>query len=110
MFFTGYQMLALDTLWGNANKFFTSREVWEEVNGRLGDDSISRASIINFLESVAEKGLIGKEETTGKGGMRGLYKAEYSESEVKRRLVETVIKRLLGEFPEETNEVFSETF
>ena len=57
----------------------TSREVWEAV----GSDSISRASIINFLQDCKENDLLDVEYITGKGGHRGIYKPKRNEADTK---------------------------
>ncbi len=52
-----------------------SRQVWEAV----GEKDISRASVINFLASAVENGLLEMTTTTGKGGHRGIYRPKYNE-------------------------------
>lgn len=81
MFFKDYQVKTLKALWG-ANPGLISREVWETV----GADSISRASIINFLNDCVENDLLEVEFITGKGGHRGLYKPKRSEAQTKEYL------------------------
>ena len=55
---------------------------------------ISRASIINFLESAYENGFLEKSEITGKGGYRGVYKAKYDEPGTKAYLTRVFTERL----------------
>jgi len=43
-----YQELALRVVW-NSPEGANSRTVWEKVDRMLGGETISRASIINFL-------------------------------------------------------------
>ena len=69
----------------------TSREIWQAVGG---NEAISRASIINFLESAYKNGLLTKTEITGKGGHRGVYKAKYDEAGTKAYLARIFTDRL----------------
>ena len=71
MFFRPYQIKALDLLW-STEETLSSRQVWEKVNEQLAG-TISRASIINFLNDSVENGILNFVETTGKGGYRRLY-------------------------------------
>ena len=92
MFFKPYQIEALDLLWKN-NKYTSSREVWEKVNQAL-PGTISRASIINFLNASVENGLLDYEETTGKGGYRRLYVPKLSKDETSKYLSKIVRDQL----------------
>ena len=65
-----WQEEAMTVLWGNPQKGQISREVFDQVNKRLSPGSISRASIINFLEDMASMGVLDRTEITGKGGYR----------------------------------------
>ena len=82
MFFKDWQVIALNALW-NSSTALNSREVWEAVNIQT---SISRASVINFLEASHENGLLIRDSTTGKGGHHGLYSAKYEEQGTKQYL------------------------
>lgn len=89
MFFKDYHVKALKALWGS-NPSLISREVWEAV----GPDSISRASIINFLNDCVENDLLKVEYITGKGGQRGLYKPKRNEADTKEYLKKTFTEKL----------------
>ena len=89
MFFKPWQVEALKSLWSSEGKM-SSREVWEAV----GSEDISRASIINFLEAMAEAGILEKSEITGKGGHRGMYTPKHSEVETKAYLKKLFIDKL----------------
>jgi hypothetical protein len=90
MFFKDYQVKALKSLW-DLNEGMSSRDVWEAV----GSNSISRASIINFLnECVEENDLLNVEYTTGKGGHRGIYKPKRDELETKEFLKKSFMEKL----------------
>ena len=68
----------MQILWEGGNH--SSRQVWEEVNKRM-PTTISRASIINFLNAMVDDGALGYTETTGKGGYRRIYTAAKDEQE-----------------------------
>ena len=92
MFFKPYQVTALNVLWDSHDPL-SSRQVWEYVNEKTSS-SISRASIINFLNASVENGLLNYIETTGKGGYRRLYSSKLSRTETSVFLSEKVEKRL----------------
>jgi len=100
-----YEEQTLNVFWDNPQKEYTSRLVWDRVNQRLRLGSISRASIINFLEDMVEMGVLSKRETTGKGGYRGIYSSKMDELGFKRFIAETALKALMRNFPEETKQV-----
>ena len=107
MFFKDYQIHALRYLWsieGGAN----SRAVWEQVNRRL-QGTISRASIINFLNNVVDEGILRYEERTGKGGHYRIYYHNYDETQLREHLANYIITRLFEEFPEETRKAIETT-
>ncbi len=92
MFFKPYQVISLDILW-NSEENLSSRQVWEQANEQL-PGTISRASIINFLNASVEHGLLNYVEITGKGGYRRLYSAKLTKSEASTFLAEIVRERL----------------
>ncbi|TFH15657.1 hypothetical protein E4H04_07965 [Candidatus Bathyarchaeota archaeon] len=93
MFFRPYQIKALELLW-STEETLSSRQVWEKVNEGL-PGTISRASIINFLNASVENGLLDFVETTGKGGYRRLYNPKLSKVETAKYLSEEVQKALI---------------
>jgi predicted transcriptional regulator len=92
MFFKPYQITSLNILWGS-DEPLSSRQVWERVNEEL-TESISRASIINFLNASVDNGLLDYTETTGKGGYRRLYSSKLTKPETSVYLTEIVSERL----------------
>jgi len=100
-----WQEEALRVLWENPQQGCISRAVWDEVNQRMSPATISRASIINFLEDMASMGVLNKTEITGKGGYRGVYSPKMDESEFKKFIAKTVIEALMRNFPEETRQI-----
>ena len=88
MFFRPYQIASLDLLWSSSENL-SSREVWEKVNQAI-PGTISRASIINFLNASVENGLLDYVETTGKGGYRRLYVSKLSKDDTAKYLSKIV--------------------
>ena len=105
-----YQIEAMKYLWASPGEGKSSREVYAAVNDALPDgESISRASIINTLNALVDDGVLGFHEITGKGGHRRIYKPAFDESGFKRYIAETVLRKLLHDFPEETKTVLQKT-
>jgi len=92
MFFKEYELEALRLLW-KSNPGLISREVWEQVN-QNPQISISRASIINFLNDMAELGILDASTETGKGGHRSRYSPRYDEAKTKQYLRDVVKNKL----------------
>ena len=106
-----YQCEALRFIWKNEGKGLTSRMVHSHVNERLdGGKSISRASIINFLNAMVDEGVFDFVEEAGKGGYHRVYSAKLDEAGFKRSLAESFVSSLMKDFPEETIGVLKEYF
>jgi hypothetical protein len=73
-----------------------------ETNKALKISTISRASIINFLEWMRGMDVLAGDDRTGKGGHHWVYRAAMDESEFKRFVAETLLNSLMRDFPEET--------
>lgn len=101
-----YQIEAMRYLWANPEKGGSSRDVYVAVNEAI-TGSISRASIINSLNALVDDGVLSYHEITGKGGHRRIYKAIYDENGFKRFIAETMLRKLLEEFPEETRKALN---
>ena len=97
----GWQIKAMQILWGSKDGL-TSRTVWEKVNEILSGESISRASIINFLEDMRGMGVLGGVDVTGRGGHHYLYSPKMDEAGFGRYLVEAMMSSLMLNFPDET--------
>jgi len=106
MFFKDYQVEALHYLWTVQPEGANSRAVWENVNQRL-QGSISRASVINYLNAMVDEGLITYTEETGKGGHRRVYYMQYSEAAFKQQIAGQIIGKLLKEYPQETRKALA---
>ena len=89
MFFKDYQVKTLKALW-NSNQGMSSKQVWDAV----GADSISRASVINFINDCLENDLLEADYITGKGEHRGIYKPKRNEAETKEYLKKVFKEKL----------------
>lgn len=96
-----YQEIALRVIWASPEGL-GSRAVWDRVNVGLRGETISRASIINFLEAMREAGVLKGVEITGKGGHRWIYSPAMTEPQFKVFIAETILGNLQRDFPEET--------
>ena len=101
MFFKDYQVESLRYLWRIQPEGANSRSVWVNVNESL-QGSISRASVINYLNAMVDEALLTYTETTGKGGHQRVYCMKYGETEFKQHIAGIIISKLLKEYPEET--------
>lgn len=105
--FRDYQEEALRFVWGS-EQGVNSRSVWLHVNEAFGGvQTISRASIINFLNSMVDEDVLNYEEKSGKGGYHRVYLPKLDESGFKKAMAESVISSLMRDFPDETNEVLN---
>ena len=105
-----YQIEALKMVWNNGETGVTSREVYQHVNKALkGVKTISRASIINFLNSMCDEKVLNYVEETCKGGMRRKYSTGLDEDGFKKYIARSVVESLLKDFPEETMDALKET-
>ena len=107
--FSDYQEEAIRYVWRMGDKGVNSRMVWMRVNESFhGQKTISRASIINFLNKMTDEGVLDYREEPGKGGYHRIYLTKLDEREFKKHIARTVIESLLKDFPEETRETLRE--
>jgi predicted transcriptional regulator len=105
-----YQIEAMKHVWNNAKEGATSRQVYNQVNKMLdGGKKISRASIINFLNSMCDEGILNYTEETCKGGTRRKYAPALDEAGFQRYIVRTVFDSFIQDFPNETIEALKES-
>jgi hypothetical protein len=102
-----WQLKAMQVVWGSPEGA-NSRTVCEKVNQRLKGETISRASVINFLEDKREMGVLSGREETGKGGYHWVYFPKLDEVGFKAFIVEKMITSLRENFPEETREAIKQ--
>jgi hypothetical protein len=103
-----YQIEALQIIWNSDNNGMTSREVYQAVNKSLGSKTISRASIINFLNDMCDEGVLKFEEETCKGGTRRKYFTGLNELGFKKHVASVVLKSMMRDFPVQTKEAVQE--
>ena len=98
-----WQLKALQVLWSSPDgaKSFT---VWVKVNQVLEGETISRASIINFLEAMRELGILSGVEESGKGGYHWVYSPAMNESGFRAFIADSLLGKLMSEFPKEMRE------
>jgi len=104
-----YQELVLRAVWATPEGL-GSKAVWDRVNAELKPNTISRASVINFLEAMREAGVLKGEERTGKGGYRWIYSPAMDEQQYKQYLAKTIIESLMRDFPKETAEAVKKIY
>lgn len=104
-----WEELALRCVWSTGGEGAVSKAVWEAVNERRGwDRPISRASIIVALNRLVGWGVLGYREATGKGGYHRIYYTLMDEKGFLSYLLETMVKSMRRDFPEETRQVLDE--
>lgn len=74
MFYRPYEVIGWDVVWNSPGPI-GSGAVWKGINQVLwrSEDSISRASVIFFLNRQVDLGFMGWKDGTGKGGHHRLY-------------------------------------
>ena len=83
-----------------------SGKAWEHANKELsGGKSISRASIIGYLNRMVDEGVLGYRDATGKGGHHRIYITKLDESGYKKYIVKTLLDSVAKDYPKETEEV-----
>jgi predicted transcriptional regulator len=104
-----YEEISLRYIWTQGEEGASTGKTWNAVNEALGPDkSISRASVIFFLERMANQGVLVYRTATGKGGRRRIYFPIMDERGYKKHLLKTVVESMMRDFPEETMEVLKE--
>ena len=96
-----WQQQAMQVVWSSPEGA-NSRAVHVKVNQMLKGETISRASIINFLEPMREMGILKGEERTGKGGHHWVYYPAMNEAGFKQFIASTLLECLMRNFPSET--------
>jgi len=92
-----YEIIALDYVW-SLGEPVGSGKVWNHVNDNL-EGTISRASIIFFLNRQVDLGVLQFKDATGKGGHHRLYYPKVSKKDYPQFVVKRVVEALEGTFP-----------
>ncbi len=104
-----WEELALRYVWSDGDNGAASRPIWENVCTRLGEgESISRASIIFFMNRLVDQGVLGFRDATGKGGHHKIYYPLMDEKGYTKYLIKTIVESLMRDFSKETREVLNE--
>ncbi len=104
-----YEEAGLKYVWSQGGEGVGSGKTWKAVTERLGPDkSISRASVIFFLNRMVDQGVLDYRTATGKGGHHRIYYPILDERGYKKHLLKTVVKSLMSDYPEETKEALRE--
>ncbi len=102
-----WEETALSYFWND--EFGKSSQVWKYVNEQLSpDETISRASIINFLNDMVDYGVLNFNDATGKGGHHRVYFALMSKKGYTEYIAKSVIGSLLRDFQAETKSVIKD--
>lgn len=64
--------------------------------------TVSRASVINFLNKLVDEGFLSYTEGTGKGGYHRIYVMELSKEQFAHRILGLFVGKLIEVFPEES--------
>jgi predicted transcriptional regulator len=104
-----YEELAMRYMWGVGEEGAGSGKTWTVVNERLGaEKTISRASVIFFLNRMVDQGVLGFRDATGKGGHHRIYYPLMDEDGYKKFVLKTIVESMMGDFPEITKKTLSE--
>jgi len=107
-----YEELALRYIWYECEDGAVSREVLTYVNKELKKldikRTVSRASVINFLNYMVDGDILTYTDETCKGGHRRRYWTNMDEDGFITYIAKTVIDSLVHDFPEATMEVAKE--
>ncbi|NQT07545.1 BlaI/MecI/CopY family transcriptional regulator [Candidatus Bathyarchaeota archaeon] len=104
-----YEEFALRYVWSIGEKGVGSGKTWAITNERLGPDkTISRASVIFFLNRMVNQGVLSYRTATGKGGHHRVYYPLLDEKAYKKHLLKTIVESLMRDFPDETREALGE--
>jgi len=101
-----YQEMVMRFLWERGEEGAISRDAWLHVNKLLGEKgrTVSRASIINFMNDMVDAGVFTYSERTGKGGYHRVYFPAYDEKGFKMHVAKTSISKMFDVWPEATRE------
>jgi predicted transcriptional regulator len=104
MYYLDYQIEVLKQLWNNPEGL-TSLALHKKVNAYYkGKKTISRASIIIFLNDLTDMNYVRGEKEKRRRGYAIRYKIIYTEDEFKQHLIDKTIKKLHEQFPDALNQ------
>ena len=104
-----YEEVSLRYVWSLGEEGVGSGKTWMAVNAVLGPDkSMSRASVIFFLNRMVDQKVLDYRTATGKGGHHRVYYPLLDERGYKKHILKTIVESLMRDFPKETREVLRE--
>jgi predicted transcriptional regulator len=104
-----YEEVALRYVWSMGEEGVGSGKTWTITNERLEQGkTVSRASVIFFLNRMVDQGVLNYRTATGKGGHHRVYYPVLDEKAYKKHILKTIVESLLRDFPEETREALEE--
>jgi predicted transcriptional regulator len=104
-----YEEIGLRYIWARGEEGAGSGKTWEAVKKTLGPEkTISRASVIFFLNRMVDQGVLDYRTATGKGGHHRVYYPIMDERGYKKHLLKTVVESMMRNFPAETREALKE--
>ncbi len=104
-----YEEVALKYVWTTGEEGVGSGKTWANTNERLGPDkTVSRASVIFFLNRMVDQGVLSYRTATGKGGHHRVYYPMLDEEAYKKHILKTIVESLMRDFPDETREALEE--
>ena len=103
-----WEELALRYVWSVGEEGATSLPIYDNVNEQLGaGESISRASVIVFMNRLVDQGVLSYREGTGRGGVHKFYYPLMDDERYVKYIIKTMVESLMRDFPEETQEVLN---
>ncbi len=104
-----YEEVGLRYVWSMGEKGVGSGKTWTNTNERLEHGkTVSRASVIFFLNRMVDQGVLNYRTATGKGGHHRVYYPVLDEKAYKKHILKTIVESLLRDFPDETREALEE--
>ncbi len=101
-----YEEISLRYIWEVGDEGAGSGKTWIHVNEELEEgESISRASVIFYLNRMVDEGVLGFRDATGKGGKHRIYITKLDESGYKKYIVRTLLESVAKDYPKEIEEV-----
>lgn len=104
-----YQVICMRYMWEVGDKGANSGKAWVHVSKVLleQDKTISRASIIFFLNDMVDKGALDFISKSGKGGYHRVYFPLQDEKGFKEYAIQKILTKIAEEWPDEAEKVIS---
>jgi hypothetical protein len=96
--FREYEALGIQRLWAAKDEDgegYGSGKMWMKINEDLAPKTISRASVIFFLNRLVDQGVCNFRDATGKGGHHRIYFIVMTREEFWKWLAKLIAERLV---------------